>query len=77
MAKKEISCTDLIWIFNEELKAFDDFPKKGISIAIVPMPPAGWTALTMSHIRIRQPHWVGRIQAIEKRLRKLYILAPS
>src|SRR5713226_73816 len=37
MAKKKISSTDLIWIFHERLKAFDDHPLHGIPIAIVPV----------------------------------------
>ena len=44
MAKKAISSTDLIWIFHEKLKEFDDCPAS-VSIAIVPMPDVGWTAL--------------------------------
>ncbi|MDO8293391.1 MAG: hypothetical protein Q7T29_11095 [Gallionella sp.] len=36
MARKKISSTNLIWLFHEKLKDFDDYPLHGISIAIVP-----------------------------------------
>jgi hypothetical protein len=44
MAKKAISSTELIWIFHEKIKEFDDCPGLGLSIAIVPMPKVGWSA---------------------------------
>jgi len=74
MAKKKISSTDLIWIFHERLKGFDDYPLHGISIAIVPVPSAGWTALTPKNLRLHRPLWENRVRAIEKELRKNYVL---
>jgi hypothetical protein len=74
MAKKKISSTDLIWIFHERLKAFDDHPLHGIPIAIVPLPSAGWTALTPKNVRLHRPLWENRVRAIEKELRNNYVL---
>src|SRR6266436_3255355 len=74
MAKKKISSTDLIWIFHERLKAFDDRPLHGIPIAIVPVPSAGWTALTPKNVRLHRPLWENRVRAIEKELRNNYVL---
>jgi hypothetical protein len=74
MAKKKISSTDLIWIFHERLKAFDDHPLHGIPIAIVPVPSAGWTALTPKNVRLHRPLWENRVRAIEKELRNNYVL---
>jgi hypothetical protein len=45
MGKKAISSTELIWIFHEKIKEFDDCPRGGLSIAIVPTPDVGWSAL--------------------------------
>jgi hypothetical protein len=74
MAKKKISSTDLVWIFHQELQAFDDFPLHGISIAIVPTADAGWRALTPRNVQARRPLWASRVAAIQKRLQKTYIL---
>ncbi len=74
MAKKKISSTELIWIFHEKLKAFDDHPLHGIPIAIVPVPSAGWTAVTTNYTQQYQPLWENRIRAIEKELRNNYDL---
>jgi hypothetical protein len=75
MAKTKISSTDLVWIFHQELQAFDDFPLHGISIAIVPTADGGWEALTPSNVQARRPLWASRVEAIQKRLQKTYILA--
>jgi hypothetical protein len=74
MAKKKISSTDLIWIFHERLKAFDDHPLHGIPIAIVPVPSAGWTALTPKNVQLHRPLWENRVRAIEKELWNNYVL---
>jgi hypothetical protein len=74
MAKKKISSTDLIWIFHERLKAFDDHPHHGIPIAIVPVPSTGWTALTPRNVRLHRPLWENRVRAIEQELRNNYVL---
>ena len=55
MAKTKISSTDLVWIFHEQLQAFDDFPLHGIPIATVPTANAGWRALTPHNVQARRP----------------------
>ena len=74
MAKTKISNADLVWLFHEELRAFDDFPQHGITIAIVPATDAGWRALTPRYVQARRPLWAGRVEAIQKRLQKTYTL---
>jgi hypothetical protein len=74
MAKTKISSTDLIWVFQEELQAFDDFPLHGIPIAIVPAANAGWRALTPRNVQARRHLWASRVEAIQKRLQKSYTL---
>ena len=76
MARKRISGTDLIWMFHEELKEFGDYPLQGISLAILPQNKGEWTAVRPRNVRVRRAAlWAARIDAIEKRLRKQYILA--
>jgi hypothetical protein len=38
MAKKAISSTELIWIFHEKIKEFDDCPIHGVNRLGVPTP---------------------------------------
>jgi hypothetical protein len=75
MAKTKISSTDLIWVFHEKLKAFDDNPAKGVVIAVVPTRNGNWAAVTTQQVRMQRPLWAQRIQAVEKQLRKTYVLA--
>ena len=75
MAKTKISSTDLIWIFHEKLKAFDDYPAHGLSVAIVPMADIGWSALMSPSQRTAHPLFARRIEAIQKQLREIYVLA--
>jgi hypothetical protein len=74
MAKTKVSSTDLIWIIQEDLQALDDYPVGWLPIAVVPTPDGGWRALTDRYVRAHQARWVERIEAIEKRLRKIYAL---
>ena len=74
MAKKKISSTDLVWIFHERLKAFDDHPLHGIPIAIVPAPSTGWTAFIPKTYDFHRPLWENRVTAIERELRNNYVL---
>jgi hypothetical protein len=73
MAKKAISSTDLIWIFHEKLKEFDDCPAS-VSIAIVPTPDVGWTALISPRQRAQHPRCARRIEEIQKQLREIHVL---
>ena len=74
VAKTRISTTDLVWLFHEELKAFEDLPLHGISIAVVPT-ASGWEALTQHRVRVQRPLWQSRVAAIQRRLQKTYRLA--
>jgi hypothetical protein len=73
LAKKRISGTDLIWIFQEKLSSFADCPAS-IKIAIVPS-DEGWTVVTNPRDRKGRPDCVKRIEQIQKQLREVYVLA--
>jgi len=74
MAKKAISSTELIWIFHEKIKEFDDCPGQGLPIAIVPMPKVGWSALMNPKQRTAHPVCAKRIETIQTQLRQLHVL---
>jgi hypothetical protein len=74
MRKKSISSTDLIWLFHEKLREFDDCPGSRLSIAIVPAPDIGWTVLMNPQQRTKLPLCAKRVRAIEKQFRGMYVL---
>jgi hypothetical protein len=74
MAKKAISSTELIWIFHEKIKELDDCPAHGMSIAIVPMPDVGWSALISPKQRSAYPGCAKRVETIQTLLREKYVL---
>ncbi len=74
MARKRISSTDLIWEFHQKLAEFNDYPLHGISVAVVPDNKGEWRAITMRNVATKRPPWAGRLQSIEKRLRKEFLL---
>jgi hypothetical protein len=74
MAKKAISSTELIWIFHEKIKEFGDCPAHGLSIAVVPMPDVGWSALMSPRQRTTHPLCARRVETIQKQLREMYVL---
>ena len=74
MARKKISSTELVWLFHEKLKEFDDHPQHGISVAIVPEDKGEWRAVTTRNVKTKRPLWAGRVQLVEKRLRKDFSL---
>jgi hypothetical protein len=74
MAKTRISSTDLAWIFQEKLNAFDSCPP-AVSIAIVPTGEDGWAAVTTARVRAAYPLCARRIEQIQKQLRGIYVLA--
>jgi hypothetical protein len=74
MAKKSISSTDLVWLFYEKLREFDDYPGSGLSLAIVPAPDVGWTVLMNPRQRTKLPLCAKRVRAIEKQFREMYVL---
>ena len=73
MTKTKISNSELNWIFQEKLSAFNDCPVS-ISIAIVPN-KGGWAAVTNPRIRKSFPDCIRRIEQVQKQLRQLYVLA--
>jgi hypothetical protein len=75
MAKTKIFSTDLIWKFHEKLNEFQKYPVHGISIAIVADENGAWRALTTHRVQTQRRVWAERIDAIEKQLRKRYVLA--
>jgi hypothetical protein len=74
MAKTRISSTDLAWMFQEKLNAFDSCPP-AVSIAIVPTGADGWAAVTTARVRAAYPLCARRIEQIQKQLRGIYVLA--
>jgi hypothetical protein len=73
MAKTRISSSDLVWIFTEKLRSFDEC-SPGTNIAIVPSED-GWTAVTGGRRRGQYPRCDRRIEQIQKQLREIYVLA--
>jgi hypothetical protein len=73
MAKTKISSTDLVWVFTEKLRSFNECAAP-ISIAIVPNKD-GWTAIASRRDRMTHSRCVKRIQQVQSELRELYILA--
>jgi hypothetical protein len=73
MAKTRILSTDLAWIFQEKLNAFDSCPST-VSIAIVPNGEDGWAAVTAARVRAAYPLCARRIEQIQKQLRGIYVL---
>jgi hypothetical protein len=76
MPKTPISSTDLTALFVERLMRFSECPD-GILIAIVPggAKGSGWSVVMNAGQRKRFPQCVGRIQIMEKQLRRIYVLA--
>lgn len=73
MAKTRISSSDLVWIFTEKLRSFDEC-SPGTNIAIVPS-EHGWTAVTGGRRRGQHRRCDRRIEQIQKQLREIYVLA--
>jgi hypothetical protein len=74
MAKKAVSNADLVWLFHEKLKEFDGCPESGLSIAIVPAPDVGWTALMDPRQQNKHSLCARRVRAIQKQFREMYVL---
>jgi hypothetical protein len=73
MTRTRISSTDLNFVFQEQLKRFEDYPFHGIPIAIVPS-DRGWRAVVPARDRKHRAEWIEKIEAIEKRLQRTYAL---
>jgi hypothetical protein len=76
MPRTRISSIELTALFVERLKQFSRCPD-GFLIAIVPSDAneSGWAVVMNSGQRTRHPLCTRRIQAIEKQLRGIYVLA--
>jgi hypothetical protein len=75
MAKQKISNSDLLWVFHEKLVEHGDHPVHGISLAIIRGDKGEWRVATQRKLPKREPDLLTRINAIEKQLRKQYVLA--
>jgi hypothetical protein len=71
MAKTKVSATELVWIFQQRLRSFDEC-SSGTYVAIVPS-ENGWTAVTGTQRRGR-PQCPKRIHKVQKQLREIYAL---
>ena len=75
MGRKKISSSDLIWLFHQRLKDYEDHPFHGISLAVIPTGKGGWDVITPQRLPKREPDLGIRVSAIAKQLKKLYTLA--
>ena len=73
MAKTRISSTDLVWVFTEKLRSFNECAAP-ISIAIVPNKD-GWTAIASRRDRNTHPRCAKRIEQVQRELPEIYVLA--
>lgn len=71
-AKARLSSTDLLWVFQERLAAFD-YRFKRAPIAIVPS-NGGWRAVLSRRYRIGEPQLSKRIQQVQAELEPIYRL---
>ena len=67
------SNADLTYKFQQMLKAIGDC-SPNVPIAIVPIEKGQWSAVINSKLRREYPDCIDRIQAVERRLRGLYVL---
>jgi hypothetical protein len=74
VAKIKISATELVWIFQEKLRSFDDRRSLGTYVAIVPSKHA-WTVVMNARRRKEYPGSVKRIEKLQKELQEIYTLA--
>jgi hypothetical protein len=75
MARRRISSSDLIWMFHERLKEYDDHPFTGVALAVIPIGNGEWAVAMTRRVPRRKPDMATRISAIEKQLQKQYTLA--
>jgi hypothetical protein len=73
MAKVKISSSDLTWIFTEALKSSSE-DNRIPAVAIVPA-KNGWMAVTNARVAKGFPLQAKRVERLQKRLRKIYVLA--
>ena len=76
MSKTRISASELIWVFHEKLREYDDYPQQSsIPIAIVPQEGNSWRVVTSRAAQAGSALWAERIETMETALRKRYVLA--
>jgi hypothetical protein len=68
-----ISNADLTYKFQQMLKTIGDCPPT-VPVAIVPDEKGQWSAVISAKLRREYPDCVNRIQAVERRLRGIYVL---
>ena len=73
MSRTLISNADLTYKFQQMLKTVRDCPPT-VSVAIVPDEKGQWSAVISARLRREYPDCVNRIEAIERRLRGIYML---
>jgi len=73
VTKTKISNVDLLWIFTEKLRSFEDCPSR-ITIAIVPDSKTGWSAVASQSYLRRNSLCRQRVEAVQKQLRGIYRL---
>lgn len=76
MPKKTIAADDLIYMFREELRPLIDGSAVP-SVAIVPHPTKGWTAVISHKDRKWHPALTGHVAKIEAALRSRFDLEDS
>lgn len=76
MPKKTIAADELIFLFREEMETTYE-TRHMPSVAIIPDPDRGWTALTSHRDKRRYPHLEEQIAKIETALRRRFDLIES
>ena len=74
MSRTLISNADLIYKFQQMLKTIGDCPPT-VPVAIVPNEKGQWSTVISAKLRREYPDCVSRIEALERRLRGIYVLA--
>ena len=75
MGRKRVSSSDLIWMFHERLKGYDDHPIFGVALAVIRSGNGDWEVVAQRKLPRREPDLAKRIRDIETKLRKQYTLA--
>ena len=73
MSRTLISNADLTYKFQQMLKTIGDCPPT-VPVAIVPDEKGQWSAVISARLRREYPDCVNRIEAVERRLRGIYVL---
>jgi hypothetical protein len=71
-SKKPFQAPNWFGFFTK--RSYDDCRAQGLSIAVVPMPDAGWSALISPKQRTTHPFCAKRVEAIQMQLREMCVL---